>query len=91
MNALGLVRGFHSANDWEQLGEVADWLRTRGVRDGELLCWDDSPHALYLELGIRPAFRFQHVGQMAGISLNTRRGCGRNCARWRGAVGGADL
>jgi hypothetical protein len=68
MNALGMVRGFHSANDWEQLGEVADWLRTRGVRDGELLCWDDAPHALYLALGLRPAFRFQHVGQMTGIS-----------------------
>jgi hypothetical protein len=70
MNALGMVRGFHSANDWEQLGEAADWLRARGVRDGELLCWDDAPHALYLALGVRPAFRFQHVGQMTGISLD---------------------
>jgi len=68
MNALGMVRGFHSANDWEQLGDVADWLRARGVRDGELLCWDDAPHALYLATGVRPAFRFQHVGQMTGIS-----------------------
>jgi hypothetical protein len=70
MNALGMVRGFHSANDWEQLGEVADWLRAREVRDSELLCWDDAPHALYLELDVRPAFRFQHVGQMTGISLD---------------------
>ncbi len=66
-DGVGLVRGFHSANDWEQLGEVADWLRARGVRDGELLCWDDSPHALYLELGLRPAFRFLHVGQITGL------------------------
>jgi hypothetical protein len=68
MNAVGLVRDFHSANDWVQLGEAADWLRARGVRDGELLCWDDAPHALYLEVSVRPALRFQHVGQMAGIS-----------------------
>ncbi|HET6575925.1 MAG TPA: hypothetical protein VFG68_20155 [Fimbriiglobus sp.] len=67
-DALGMVHGFHAANDWVQLGETADWLRARGVRDGELLCWDDAPHALYLELGVRPAFRFQHVGQMMGIS-----------------------
>ncbi len=68
MDALGMVHGFHSANDWEQLGEVADWLRARNVRDGELLCWDDAPHALYLLLDLRPTFRFQHVGQMKGIS-----------------------
>jgi hypothetical protein len=70
MDALGMIHDFHSANDWEQLGDVADWLRARGVRDGELLCWDDAPHALYLALGVRPAFRFQHVGQMTGISLD---------------------
>jgi hypothetical protein len=66
-DGVGLIHTFHSANDWEQLGEVADWLRGRGVRDGELLCWDDAPHALYLELGVRPAFRFLHVGQMTGL------------------------
>ena len=26
-NALGMVENFHAANDWEQLGEVADWIR----------------------------------------------------------------
>jgi hypothetical protein len=67
MNAVGLIHNFHAANDWEQLGEAADWLRAHGVRDGELLCWDDAPHALYLKLSVRPAFRFMHVGQMTGI------------------------
>ena len=67
MNALRQVKSFHSANDWEELGEVADWLKAQNVRDGEVLCWHDAPHALYLELQVRPGFRFQHVGQMLGI------------------------
>jgi hypothetical protein len=32
-----------------------------------LLCWDDSPHALYLLLGRKPGFRFLHVNQMREI------------------------
>jgi len=64
-NAVALVREFHGATDWEGLGEVADWLRERGLRDGEVVGWHDSPHAAYLELGIRPGFRFQHVSHIA--------------------------
>jgi hypothetical protein len=69
MTALGTIHHFHAANDWEQLDEVADWLTAHGVRDGDVLCWHDAPHALYLLLRVRPAFRFQHVGQMMGIGL----------------------
>jgi hypothetical protein len=32
------------------------------VRDGELLCWHDSTHVLYLTLGVRQPIRFMHVG-----------------------------
>jgi hypothetical protein len=45
-----------------ELGAVEDYLRTQDVRDGELIAWHDSPHALYLALDIKPGFRFMHVG-----------------------------
>ena len=54
-------------NDPVELGAVADFLRTQNVRDGELIAWHDSPHALYLELRIKPSFRFMHVGTAAGL------------------------
>ncbi|CAN5435202.1 hypothetical protein BH11PLA2_BH11PLA2_25560 [soil metagenome] len=44
-----------------EIGEVADWLRTQGVTDGEVIAWHDSPHAVYLELGLRTNFRFMHI------------------------------
>ena len=46
---------------WEELNEVADFLREQGVADGELVCWHDSPHPLYLMLGVKPGLRFMHV------------------------------
>jgi hypothetical protein len=64
---LAQIRGFHAANGWVELDEMAAEVRRRGVADGELLCWDDAPHALYLVVGVRPGFRFQHVNQMRGI------------------------
>ena len=67
MNAAGQVHDFHGANDWEQLGEVADELRRLGATDGDVIAWHDGPHAVYLLLGVRPGFRFQHVNQMTRI------------------------
>ena len=52
---------FHVGVDWVELGAVEDYLRGQAVRDGELICWHDSPHALYRKLGIQPGFRFMHV------------------------------
>jgi hypothetical protein len=54
-------------NDPVELGAVADFLRAQNLRDGELIAWHDSPHALYLELGVRPGYRFMHVGTAAGL------------------------
>ena len=54
-------------SDPVELGAVADYLRTKDVRDGELIAWHDSPHALYLTLGIKPGFRFMHVGTAANL------------------------
>jgi len=56
-----------SGIDPAELGPVADFLRTQNVRDGELIAWHDSPHALYLDLGIQPRFRFMHVSTAAGL------------------------
>jgi len=50
-----------------ELGAVADYLRTQNLRDGELIAWHDSPHALYLDLNVKPGFRFMHVGTAAGL------------------------
>lgn len=46
---------------WEELEEVAEYLRSQGVRDGEVVAWFDSPHALYLTMNLKPGFRFMHV------------------------------
>jgi hypothetical protein len=50
-----------------ELGAVEDYLRERGIRDGELVAWHDSPHELYLALGIKPGFRFMHVSNAYGL------------------------
>jgi hypothetical protein len=50
-----------------ELGAVADYLRTQGLRDGELIAWHDSTHVLYLGLGVAPKLRFMHVGTAYGL------------------------
>jgi hypothetical protein len=51
----------HCVPTWTELEKVADFLRARNVKDGELVCWYDSTHPLYLELKVRPAIRFMHL------------------------------
>lgn len=65
---LKYVRNHEASIGWEELEEVAHFLRTREkpVGDDELICWHDSPHALYLIAGpnrtrVKPAIRFMHV------------------------------
>ncbi|MBA4066018.1 MAG: hypothetical protein C0501_20325 [Isosphaera sp.] len=53
---------------WEELAEVAEYLRSRGAGDGEVIAWHDSPHALYLTMNLRPGLRFQHINTVVGIS-----------------------
>jgi len=72
MNAVGLVHEFHAANDWEQLGEVTDWLAAHDVKDGEVVGWHDSTHAAYLDLHIKPGIRFQHVSHISGLGGEER-------------------
>jgi hypothetical protein len=56
-----------SGTDPAELTPVAEFLRAQNLRDGELIAWHDSPHALYLDLDIKPRFRFMHVGTAAGL------------------------
>ena len=66
-DAVALVRNFHPANSWAELGEVADWLTARNATCENVICWHDAPHALYLELPGTPRFRFMHVEQMINL------------------------
>ena len=59
----------HAGIDPVQLGEVEDFLRRQGVRDGEVVCWHDSTHVLYLKLGVRQPIRFMHVGTAVGLGV----------------------
>ena len=51
----------HCAPDWADLARVAEFLRSRDVGDGDLICWHDTTHPLYVQLHVRPGFRFPHV------------------------------
>ncbi len=65
--ALALVRDFFPANDWPELGEVADELNRLGAGPRDVVAWHDAPHAVYTLLPARPGFRFQHVTAMMAI------------------------
>lgn len=55
-----------------QLGAVEDFLRAQSLHDGELLCWHDATHSLYLALNLRPPIRFLHVGTAMGMGVPQR-------------------
>lgn len=59
--AVALLGGTFASIDPVESREVADYLRSVGAGEGEVLCWHDSPHAVYLELDHRPPFRFMHL------------------------------
>jgi len=58
---LSFYRQIHCAPTWTELDEVKEYLKTLDLKDGELVCWDDTTHPLYLDLNIRPGIRFMHV------------------------------
>ena len=59
----------HEASiSWAELAEVADFLRSQGVTDGEAVAWFDSPHAVYLMLDTDPPVRYMHVFTALTIS-----------------------
>lgn len=48
--------------NWTDLHRVAQYLRSANVGDRDLICWNDTTHPLYVWLGVRPGYRFPHVG-----------------------------
>ncbi len=46
---------------WQDLDKVAEFLRSRGVGDGDVTVWDDSSQWLYTDLKISPSNRFIHT------------------------------
>jgi len=51
----------HCAPNWADLNRVGEFLKTKKLQDRELICWHDSTHPLYVELGIKPGIRYPHV------------------------------
>lgn len=60
-DALRFVWPHEASPGWAELEEVAEYLRTQNVKDGEVIAWHDSTHVVYLILDIRPGFRFLHI------------------------------
>ncbi len=50
--------------DWVDLERVAAFLRTQGLADGELTCYHDFTHPLFLELGLRSSTPFLHFNTL---------------------------
>lgn len=58
---VSLHYGFFASISMSEIQQLDEELKRLGAKDGEVLCWHDSPHAVYLPLGHRPRFRFMHV------------------------------
>jgi hypothetical protein len=69
---LSFYRYNHCAPTWTELDEVRKFLQTLDLKDGDLVCWDDSPHPLYLDLDLRPSFRFLHVNTALDSFISKR-------------------
>jgi hypothetical protein len=67
---LRLMPPHEAAIGWGELSEVADWLREHGAGDGEVIAWNNSPHAVYLLLDREPGFRFMHVYTASSINFD---------------------
>lgn len=64
---LRRVRDHEASFNWQELEEVAEFLRQKGIKDREVIAWHDSPHAIYLILGIKPGLRFIHTSTAQSI------------------------
>jgi hypothetical protein len=66
---LGQYTDVHCGTRWQELGAVATYLRALDppLKPGELNCWHDSTHPLYLMLDLDPATRYMHYGTAFGI------------------------
>jgi hypothetical protein len=66
---IGQYTDIHCGTRWQELVPVADYLRAVDppLGPGELNCWHDSTHPLYLLLDVDPATRYMHYGTAFGI------------------------
>jgi len=71
--SLALSGEYGSTINTLEIGEVADWLRTQSVINGDVIAWHDAPHAVYLELNLKPSFRFMHIITTLSSERNFRR------------------
>ncbi len=67
------IRPTGNSPDWTDLECVAAYLREHHVGDGELTCYNNSTHPLYLELGVAPATPFLHYDTIL-LCFPSRRG-----------------
>ena len=49
-----------------ELQRVADYLRGRHVGNGEVTCYHNSTHPLYLALGVKPSTPYLHLDTFRG-------------------------
>jgi hypothetical protein len=68
-DALRLHPPHEAAISWSEIEEVAEFLRSQGVKDGEVIGWHNSPHAVYLVMDIKPGFKFIHVYTAISIAV----------------------
>jgi hypothetical protein len=66
---IGQYVDIHCGTKWQELNDVAEFLRTIDppLDHGELNCWHDSTHPLYLMLDLDPATRYMHYGTVFGM------------------------
>lgn len=67
-NGVAFQSDYFSGTNLAELEEVAVFLRSQNVKDGELMAFSDSPHVLYLMLNVRPGLRFMHLSTPPAIS-----------------------
>jgi hypothetical protein len=72
---LGQFTNVHCGTNWRELNAVAEYLRKVDppLGSGELNCWHDSTHPLYLMLNLDPATRYMHYGTAFGIRSKRER------------------
>ena len=64
---------YNGTTNWEELGQVEAFLRSRGTQDRELACWNEGVHSLYSNLEVRPGLRFMHIHNTDGIAPDAYR------------------
>ncbi|VTS02078.1 hypothetical protein [Tuwongella immobilis] len=64
---LSHLYGIYPSSEPFLLERVANYLEKQSLQPGDLLCWNEGTHPLYLRLQHVPTFRFMHVGTALGF------------------------